>query len=403
VGVNGRHVNQAIFASSEVDIDLFDSALPWSLSNTKLFRRELIERHRLRYREDMPVGSDQPFTLEACFRARRISVLADYEFYYLVRRLNSANLTYRSIHDERLHSVETIMNFAAELIQPGKQRDIILLRHFSVEVAKLLEDDFLLLDCAVQERVRAGVSRLVEQYLTDNIREQLGVETRLRLSIAHDGNLSGLLAVIRQDAEHGVPPTVVDGDRWYAGYPGFRDARLSVPDNWFDVTDAAAEWIAKLDAMSVSWQSLDAGGRALTITARSPLTELTALCSAPIRLSAGNVSGHTTAAYAPDGAGSTVRTQFSVDQLLAESAPTGERRAIRTLVSAFGTTGAASLRAPRLPQVLPLICRRGVRLYAIAPTKDHSGQLMIAIAPVTTRKVIERMRRWWLQRARQKT
>jgi hypothetical protein len=292
------------------------------------------------------------------------------------------------------------MNFAAELIQPGKHRDAVLLRHFSVEVAKLLEDDFLGLDSAVQERVQAGVSRLVEQYLTDNIRDQLGVETRLRLSIARDGNLSDLLAIIRQDAEHGVPPTVVDGDRWYAGYPGFRDARRSHPDNWFDVTDVVAEWIAKLDATSVSWESLDAGGRALTITARSPVTDLPALCSAPIRLSAGNVSGQSTAASAPNGAGTTVRTQFSVDQLLAESAPSGERRTITTLVSAFGTSGAAALRAPRLPQALPLICRRGVRLYAIAPTKDHSGELMIAVAPVTARRVIERMRRWWLQRAR---
>ena len=36
------------------------------------------------------MGSDQPFTLEACFRARRISVLADYDYYYAVRRLNAA-------------------------------------------------------------------------------------------------------------------------------------------------------------------------------------------------------------------------------------------------------------------------------------------------------------------------
>ena len=51
------------------DIDLFDSALPWALSNTKLFRRELIEKHGIRFPEELPVGSDQPFTLEAVRRA----------------------------------------------------------------------------------------------------------------------------------------------------------------------------------------------------------------------------------------------------------------------------------------------------------------------------------------------
>ncbi len=95
----------------------------------------MIERHGLRYPEDMPVGSDQPFTLEACFRAKRISVLADYEFYYAVRRLNAHNITYRSRHEERLRCVESIMVFVADLIEPGKQRDAVLLRHFTWEVA----------------------------------------------------------------------------------------------------------------------------------------------------------------------------------------------------------------------------------------------------------------------------
>ena len=38
------------------------------------------------------------------------------------------------------------MAFVAGLIEPGKQRDAILLRRFDHEVARLLEDDFLRLD-----------------------------------------------------------------------------------------------------------------------------------------------------------------------------------------------------------------------------------------------------------------
>ncbi|HEX6873954.1 MAG TPA: glycosyltransferase, partial [Micromonosporaceae bacterium] len=93
VGVHSRYVHQEIFARSQAEIGLFDSALPFALSNTKLFRRDLIERHKLRFPEHMPVLSDQPFTLEACLRASRISVLADYDYYYAVRRLNSSNIT----------------------------------------------------------------------------------------------------------------------------------------------------------------------------------------------------------------------------------------------------------------------------------------------------------------------
>ena len=40
VGANKRYVHQAVYAETREHVDLVDSALPWSLSNTKLFRRD---------------------------------------------------------------------------------------------------------------------------------------------------------------------------------------------------------------------------------------------------------------------------------------------------------------------------------------------------------------------------
>ncbi|RBL84108.1 glycosyltransferase family 2 protein, partial [Streptomyces cavourensis] len=66
-GVNGRYVHQKLYKEGRREVTLFDSALPFTLANTKLFRRELVEKYGLRFPEDMPVGSDQPFTIErAC-------------------------------------------------------------------------------------------------------------------------------------------------------------------------------------------------------------------------------------------------------------------------------------------------------------------------------------------------
>jgi len=396
VGVNSRNIHQAVFATDQVDIGLFDSALPWALSNTKLFRRELIEKHGLRYPEDMPVGSDQPFTIEACLRAKRVSVLADYEYYYAVRRLNARNITYKSRHEERLRCAETIMDFVAGLIGAGEQRDAVLLRHFTWEVAKLLEDDFLGLDRAVQERVQAGIRRLAERYLTDTIRSRLTIEARLRLVMAQHGELDDLLAVIRQDAEQGIPPAVVDGDRWYAAYPGFRDARLALPDSWFEITDVAAEWIARLDAVSVAWESGGDGRRAIVVVARSPRPDLSELCAGPVRMTLGEVPGNVLA-ITPDNSGTTVHTQFSVDMVMADIAPGGEFRPVRTHVSALGTTGTASMRAPRRLSAPRRIYRRGARFYLITPTTSHRGQLVISAVPVTPRRVMARLRGRWLR------
>src|SRR4029453_9083871 len=52
VGTGGRVVNQAVYRpGNRDDIDLVNSALPWALSNTKLFRRSLIEEHGIRHPE----------------------------------------------------------------------------------------------------------------------------------------------------------------------------------------------------------------------------------------------------------------------------------------------------------------------------------------------------------------
>lgn len=382
VGVNSRHIYQDVFARTEADLDLFDSPLPRSLANTKLFRRDLLERHGIRYREDMRIGSDLPFTLEACYRAGRISVLADYEYYYAVRRFGGTNITYLSRHVLRVETVEKVMAFVAGLIPPGKQRDAILVRRFDHEVARLLEDDFRHLDRAVQQRVHSGVGRLVAEHLTDEIAGQLGAETRVRLAVARDGDLDDLIAVIRQDAEIGVPPTVMKNGRRYARYAGL--GRL--PDACFDVT-ASPDWPAKLDATAIRWD-----GGTLTITARG--------ATAPeVSVSAEEVE----AEIRPGDRPGVLQIRFSAPELLAGAGATGRRRVVSAQPgpfekdraigahSATGAAGAAAIRAPHFRRPVPRVWRRGRRLYVITPVVDGSGRLMISVVPLTARRVMARI------------
>src|SRR5262249_23450504 len=125
VGVNGRFVPQDIFAATAIDVDLYNSALPFAVSNTKLFRRSVLEDHGIRYPENLRFGSDQPFTVSACVHARRITVLADYDYYYAVTRSNEQNITFRSTHEERLACTAVIMQATADLIEPGPRRDAV--------------------------------------------------------------------------------------------------------------------------------------------------------------------------------------------------------------------------------------------------------------------------------------
>jgi len=403
VGVHSRHIYQDIFARTEPDLDLFDSPLPRSLANTKLFRRELLQRHAIRYPEDMRIGSDLPFTLQACYHARRISVLADYEYYYAVRRFSATNITYLSRPAERLRTAETVMAFVAELIPAGPRRDAVLLRRFDHEVARLLEDDLLLLDRDGQRQVHEVVGRLVRDHLTDGIAAGLGPETRIRLALTRDGELDDLLAVIRRDARTGAPPTLVEAGRRYAGYPGFRDPDRGLPDACFDVT-TAPDWAARLDATALAWETDDRGRRVLTITAHTPVADPAILGTGPIRVSAEEIPGEV-GVVRRDDTGTTVRIRFPAARLLAASKPTGQRRIVSAQAGTFdparapgatnaaGAAGAMAVRAPGLRPPRPVVVRRGTRFAALSCSVEGSGRLMISVVPLTPQRVGAQLRR----------
>ncbi|WP_200210562.1 glycosyltransferase family 2 protein [Micromonospora coerulea] len=393
VGTNKRYVHQAIYASTEERVDLFDSPLPWSLSNTKLFRRDLIERYGLRFREDMPMGSDQPFTLEACYRAGKISVLADYEYYYAVKRDNAQNITYASRFEERLRCAEELVGFVAGLIEPGPRRDAVLVRHFTWEVAKLLRPELLDLDPDVQQQVHDRIRKLAEAYLTDRIVAALAPDVRLRLVLARDADLDRLRELIRQQGDKVLPDVTIEGDRWYAHHVGFRDPELGYPDDWYDVTDRAAKTLAKLTATELAWGRDAAGARALVITAQSRWAELAELAADAVRVSVGELTG--VSSVAPGGPGTVVRTDFAVDQLLAVVAPKGERRVVRAEVTAMGGTGSTPLRTDRRVAAPRRVARRGVQFHLVTPTTNHKGQVIVAITPVTPGRFIARLRRMW--------
>ncbi len=234
-GVNGRYVHQALYRENAADVSLYDSALPFTLANTKLFRRELVDRYKLRFPEHLPVGSDQPFTIEACVRARRISVLADYTCYYAVKRGDAGNITYRADHLARLRCTAEIMDLTARLVEAGPRRDAVLRRHFTWELAKLVQDDFPALDRGLQRDICAGIARLADAYFTDGIRDAMDVRRRVRICLARAGAVETLCEAITSERLRGAPTFVLEGERGYARYPGFRDPDVGLSDRCFEL------------------------------------------------------------------------------------------------------------------------------------------------------------------------
>ncbi|GGK29145.1 hypothetical protein GCM10010124_22380 [Pilimelia terevasa] len=390
VGVNSRHIFQDIFARDAVDVGLADSPLARSLGNTKLFRRELIERYGIRYPLGWPLGSDQPFTLEACHRAARVSVLADQPYYYAVRRHGATNITYLSRHRDRLTAVGAMLAFASRLLPPGAAREAVLRHYVDHNIGKLLQDDLLLLDRATQREVHHGVGRLVAAHLTPEIADRLPAQTRIRAALCRDGALDDLLDAVRHDATAGTPGTLVEEGRRYARYPGLRRGDRPVPDSCFEVT-AAPDWPARLDVAAAAWRRGADGADTLVLTARSPLPDL----PATLAVAAEDVPA-ATRVTGRDAAGTTVEIGFRVPDLLAGG---GRRRCVSARLGpadptrspgSAGIGGAAALRAPRWTGGARRVRRRGTRLYLVAPVRDGSGDLLVSVVPLTAGRLLAR-------------
>ncbi|MGP3637523.1 glycosyltransferase family 2 protein [Streptomyces sp. 24-1644] len=394
VGTNGRYVHQKLYAKNDPDISLYDSYLPFTLANTKLFRRELVEKHHLRFPEDLPVGSDQPFTIEACVRARKISVLSDYTFYYAVKRGDASNITYRANHLARLRCTTSIMKHAASLIEAGPQRDALLKRHFTWELAKLVQDDFPALEPAVRREVCAGIEALADEYLSDALRDDLDVKRRVRISLAQAGAVDELIQAITEEAEHGAPPFHLEGGRAFARYPGFRDQALGLSDRCYElVGEAVPGRLAKSTKLvSVEW---DQNGEdpGLDLTVRIGVTGDTS--SVVVRLATGAMPksadkpgarrlppGHVLPApegefarhITEDGQATVLRGRIPVQALKS-------KRGVRIYADVAGSTYEIPVRTDGLP--MPLTRRWGqTNPHRVSANPNTKGRLVITTAPL---------------------
>lgn len=234
VSAGGRSVEKKMYAEQVESLDLFDSRLPYAMGNTKLFRRSLIDDHHLRYPEDLPMGSDQPFTFSALLHSRRTSVVNDYDYYYGVRREDSSNITFSATGRRRIDFAARMMDFVASQVEAGPRRDAILIRHFDWEINETLQLSYLESAPDDQAAVRQIIKRLVDDYLTEQVSAKLAVARRVRIRLAAEGRIAELEQAIRDEFvdPRRRPSYVVSGDRVFLDFAGFGEA---MPDEAYEL------------------------------------------------------------------------------------------------------------------------------------------------------------------------
>ncbi|MFF4737177.1 glycosyltransferase [Streptomyces sp. NPDC001262] len=221
--------------------DLFSSEVYRSLNSMKLIRRSLLERGRIRFPEDLWLGEDQIFMTEVYLAARTISVVGNYDCYFLRRREVGENISARrrTVHERVVH-IERVMALVDARVDDPLGRRRLLARHFRALVDKAVLPVLCDRDSDAAERaevVRRG-RVLCRRYWEAGMVGEVSAIAWLRLYCLMEGRDAELehLAGYRPERD-GVGKELVEGGRIYRPYPFFRDAAAGVPDHVFDVTD----------------------------------------------------------------------------------------------------------------------------------------------------------------------
>ncbi|MFJ6634234.1 glycosyltransferase family 2 protein [Streptomyces sp. NPDC091376] len=383
--------DRTVFERTRHGVPLDTPGLSSELSSTKLFRREPIARHGLRFAEDIPAGlADQAFTLEALFRSRAVSVLADYDYRFdgepggdaprtgtgtgpgpgpgrdigprsgrTTGPRSGPDIGPRTVPrtapgrglgpytgdgigiEDVLRGTAAVMAVTARFTRPGPLRDGFHHRHFAQEADLLTGPALLSASEPVRRRVFAGLRRLVADHLSDAVLALLRPGLRLRLSYVRAGDRAGLDSVIRYEAGHGVPPL-------------------------------------RTDLVSADWRRTGPARHTLVVTARTPLPGLAALDVAPVRLTGCPETGRILLRPAADGAGTEIEVQIPADAF-----PPGRTR-VGLQTALVGTEHPATVAPGAPPRRAHGL--RGLRPYRLNVAPDGTRGLVVAVAPVGLRR-----------------
>ncbi|WP_063737357.1 glycosyltransferase family 2 protein [Streptomyces sp. RTd22] len=236
--VGGRAVPRAVFSHNQPRTDIFSSHAYLTLGPWKLFRRSLIERLRLRF-PPYRNCEDKPFTAAAYLNASGISVVADYDCYYVRYRENRSNLTLTASDlAHRMDGIRLCFETVARHLEPGPRRDQIMRRHVEWELCGPLrgllpresEKD-------ARERFFPVFRDLARTWVTDTIFQRIDAPDRLLVHLLRTDRFEDVLTVARNAKEDAGRGHLVDKGRVFWLHPFFRDHTADVPDVCFDITD----------------------------------------------------------------------------------------------------------------------------------------------------------------------
>ncbi|MFG3494107.1 glycosyltransferase family 2 protein [Streptomyces sp. NPDC047928] len=396
VAIGDRSIPRAVFRSTEANIPLIGSGALYAISNTKMYRRSVIEEHGLRYAEDLPVSCDMPFTLEMYVRSKTISVVADYDCYFAVRRDDDSNITYRARFENRLKVCKRALDLLQELDGPGDLYDAFAIRLLKVDLAWIFGENYLALTPERRAECVRATAEFLEEYYGDSfdrMEHRLTVPERLRFRWVFAGRPDELADLVERDTRGERPPTLLEGAHAYAPYPGFRDSRYDIPDSSFELLGTIVDRLGPgTGLLSAEWRQ-DDERFAFDVAVRVPVVGDTD--SVVVRLAKGRLPKSTDKAGARR-LGKHESLPAPVGEFARETAPDGDATVVRARiplarnaadlglrvsVDAGGSTYEIPVRADGHPMPLARRWSNGIS-YRVAARVNSKGRVVVSTGPL---------------------
>jgi glycosyltransferase involved in cell wall biosynthesis len=190
-----RGVNHRIYRRNRPSCTVHDAPLMESLTPHKLFRREFLRAHDIRYPEGPRRLEDQLFMAKAYFAADAASIVSDRVCYRYLRRPDGGNAGSKRFDPAVYYNnLREVLDVVDAHVPPGEERDDFYRRFLRVELLGRLGGKAVgrwpteYLDSLLDE-----VRRLMDERFPDSVAEGLGAAMRVRTAVVRRGTRQDVL------------------------------------------------------------------------------------------------------------------------------------------------------------------------------------------------------------------
>ncbi|MCC2529869.1 glycosyltransferase family 2 protein [Bacillus halotolerans] len=226
-GVNGRGVPKSMFNETNPEVDLVDSRITFSLGPTKLYRTSLLKENNIIFPTHIKAAEDQVFTMKAYLKAKKISVLADYDYYYAVKRdgdhMSAAYVSPDNFYEAMEDIIRAIRASDLEENRKIKLMAVFLNRHFDFSRTRNMTTKIK------KEEERAEWFQYLSSFIRtvpEEVDQFVLPHIKLRLLFIRNNDLQGLTQYEREEQDIKKFCTVHNGNL-IARYPSLEGYPIS--------------------------------------------------------------------------------------------------------------------------------------------------------------------------------